>query len=58
MDLINGAVLLFGTIGTVALLGWDPFENRKPITKTEMQQSQWVRPAKSLQKRRVLLNRG
>mgnify|MGYP000272315649 CR=1 FL=1 len=39
MNIIPGVVLFFGAIGTVALLGWDTFQNRKPITKAEMQQS-------------------
>ena len=57
MDLIPGVVLFFGAIGTVALLGWDTFQNRKPITKAEMQQSRRSTPAKP-QKRRGLFNRG
>ena len=32
MDLIPGVVLFFGAIGTIALLGWDTFQNRKPFT--------------------------
>lgn len=48
----------FGAIGTVALLGWDTFQNRKPITKAEMQQSRGTRAAKPQQKRRGLFNRG
>ena len=36
MDLIPGVVLFFGAIGTPALLGWETFQNRKPITKAEM----------------------
>ena len=58
MDLIPGVVLFFGAIGTVALLGWDTFQNRKPITKAEMQQSRGNRTAKQQQKRRGLFNRG
>tara|TARA_Y100001968_G_C18878774_1_gene490697 strand:- start:196 stop:372 length:177 start_codon:yes stop_codon:yes gene_type:complete len=58
MDLIPGVVLFFGAIGTVALLGWDTFKNRKPITKAEMQQSRGSRSVKPLQKRRGLFNRG
>ena len=46
MDLIPGVVLFFGAIGTVALLGWDTFQNRKTITKAEMQQSRGTRAAK------------
>ena len=33
MDLITAFVLFIGAIGTVALLGWDTFQNRKPIKK-------------------------
>ena len=58
MDLIPGIVLFIGAIGTVALLGWDTFKNRKPITKAEMQQSRGTRAAKQPQKRRGLFNRG
>ena len=58
MDLIPGVVLFFGAIGTVALLGWDTFQNRKPITKAEMQQSRGSRTNKPKQKRRGLFNRG
>tara|TARA_Y100001968_G_scaffold118605_1_gene108062 strand:+ start:101 stop:277 length:177 start_codon:yes stop_codon:yes gene_type:complete len=58
MDLIPGVVLLFGAIGTVALLGWDTFQNRKPITKAEMQQSLRTKAPKPQQKRRGLFNRG
>tara|TARA_B100001250_G_scaffold4800_1_gene4052 strand:+ start:617 stop:742 length:126 start_codon:yes stop_codon:yes gene_type:complete len=35
MDLIPGVVLFFGAFGTVGFLGWDTFQNRKPITKSE-----------------------
>ena len=58
MDLIPGLVLFLGAIGTVALLGWDTFQNRKPITKAEMQQSRGSRGVKPTQKRRGLFNRG
>ena len=58
MDLIPGVVLFLGAIGTVALLGWDTFQNRMPITKAEMQQSLGNRAAKPKQKRRGLFNRG
>ena len=58
MDLIPGVILFFGAIGTVALLGWDTFKNRKPITKAEMQQSRGSRSPKTQQKRRGLFNRG
>ena len=58
MDLIPGLVLFLGALGTVALLGWDTFQNRKPITKAEMQQSRGARPIKQQQKRRGLFNRG
>ena len=54
MDLIPGVVLFFGAIGTVALLGWDTFQNRKPITKAEMQQSRGTRAAKSQQKEEAI----
>jgi len=57
MDLIPGVILFLGAIGTVALLGWDTFQNRKPITKAEMQQSRRSTPAKP-QKRRGIFNRG
>ena len=58
MDLIPGVVLCFGAIGTVALLGWDTFQNRKTIFKVEMQQPRGTRAAKPEQKRRGLFNRG
>ena len=58
MDLIPGVILFLGAIGTVALLGWDTFQNRKPITKAEMQKSRGTRAAKQPQKRRGLFNRG
>ena len=58
MDLILGAVLFCGAIGTVALLGWDTFQNHKPITKADMQQSRGTKEAKSQQKRRGLFIRG
>ena len=58
MDLIPGVVLFFGAIGTVALLGWDTFQNRKPITKEEMQKFRGTRAVKTPQKRRGLFNRG
>tara|TARA_Y100001968_G_scaffold303772_1_gene318223 strand:- start:863 stop:1039 length:177 start_codon:yes stop_codon:yes gene_type:complete len=58
MDLIPGLVLFLGALGTVALLGWDTFQNRKPITKAEMQQSRGSRATKQQQKRRGLFNRG
>tara|TARA_Y100001968_G_scaffold325160_1_gene365933 strand:+ start:22 stop:198 length:177 start_codon:yes stop_codon:yes gene_type:complete len=58
MDLIPGAVLFLGAIGTIALLGWDTFQNRKPITKAEMQVSRGSRATKPRQKRRGLFNRG
>ena len=58
MDLIPGVVLLFGAIGTVALLGWDTFQNRKPITKDEMQPTRSARSVTRQQKRRGLFNRG
>ena len=58
MDLIPGVVLFLGAIGTIALLGWDTFQNRKPITKAEMQQSRGSRASNQRQKRRGLFNRG
>ena len=58
MDLIPGVVLFFGAIGTVDLLGWDIFQNRKSNTKAEMQQFRGTRAAKPQQKRRGLFNRG
>ena len=58
MDLIPGVVLFLGAIGTIALLGWDTFQNRKPITKAEMQQSRGPRASNQRQKRRGLFNRG
>ena len=58
MDLIPGVVLFFGAIGTVALLGWDTFQNHKPITKAEMQQTRGTKTAKSQQNRRELFIRG
>ena len=58
MDLIPGVVLIFGAIGTVALLGWDTFQNRKPITKGEMQQSRSARAVMPQKKIRGLFNRG
>ena len=58
MDLIQGLVLFFGAIATVALLGWDTIQNREPITKAEMQQSRGARPANPKTQRRGLFNRG
>ena len=58
MDLIPGLVLFFGAIGTIALLGWDTFKNRKPITKTEMQIVRGKKPSKPKSQRRGLFNRG
>ncbi len=58
MDLIPGLVLFFGAIGSMTLFGWDTFQNRKPITKTEMNQSRGTRGVKPPQKRRGLFNRG
>ena len=57
MDLIPNLVLFFGAIATVGLLGWDTFQNRKPITKSEMQKSRGARSVKPTQKRRVFFNR-
>ena len=58
MDLMPGVVLFFGAIGTVALLGWDIFQNRKPITKAEMHPTRSARSVTPQQKRRGLFNRG
>tara|TARA_Y100001968_G_C19295884_1_gene686607 strand:+ start:135 stop:311 length:177 start_codon:yes stop_codon:yes gene_type:complete len=58
MDLIPGLILFFGAIGTVALLSWDTFNNRKPITKANIQQSRGARTDKTQQKRRGLFSRG
>ena len=58
MDLIPGAVLFLGAIGTVGLLGWDTYQNRKPITKSEMLQSRKGKQSKPQKKRRGLFNRG
>ncbi len=58
MDLIPGVILIFGAIGTVALLGWDTLQNRKPITKAELKQSSGTRAAKPQQKTIGLFNRG
>ncbi len=58
MDLIPGVVLFFGAIGTVALFGWDTFQNHKPITKAETHQSRGIRAVKPQKKRRGLFNRG
>ncbi len=58
MDLIPGAVLIFGAVGTVALLGWDTFQNRKQITKAQMLQTRRARSVTPQQKRRGLFNRG
>ena len=54
----TGCRSFFGAIGTMALLGYDTFQNRKPITKAEMQQARGTRAAKPQQKRRGLFNRG
>ena len=58
MDLTTDEVLFFGAIVTVTLLGWDNYQNRKPITKAEMQVSRGSRATKPRQKRRGLFNRG
>ena len=58
MDLIPGVVLFFGAIGTVALLGWDTFQNRKPITKAEIKKSRGTKAPKEEIKRRGLFNKG
>ena len=58
MNLIPGVVLFLGAIATIGLLGWDTFKNRKPITKTEMQQARGNRSTNSQKKRRGLFSRG
>ena len=58
MDLIPGVVLFFGALVTLALLGWDTFQNHKPITKAEIQQSRVARAVKPPQQRRGFFNRG
>ena len=58
MDLIPGVVLFLGAIGTVALLGWDTFQNRRSINQDEIQASLGNRVTKPKQKRRGLFNRG
>ena len=57
MYLIPAVVLFIGTIGTIALLGWDTFKNRKPITKAEMQQSPANRSAKPMNQRKSMFKR-
>tara|TARA_B100000579_G_scaffold421012_1_gene421341 strand:+ start:589 stop:804 length:216 start_codon:yes stop_codon:yes gene_type:complete len=58
MDLIPGVVLFIGVIATVGFLGLDTFQNRKPITKAEIQQTRISKPTNQQQKRRGLFNRG
>ena len=58
MDLIPGVVLFIGVIATVGFLGLDTFQNRKPITKAEIQQTRLSKPTNQQQKRRGLFNRG
>ena len=58
MDLIPGVVLFLGAIATIGLLGWDTFQNRKPITKLEMQQSRGTRKPNPQKQRRGWFNRG
>tara|TARA_Y100001968_G_C18812892_1_gene460931 strand:- start:233 stop:448 length:216 start_codon:yes stop_codon:yes gene_type:complete len=58
MDLIPGVVLFIGVIATVGFLGLDTFQNRKPITKAEIQQTRISKPTNQKQKRRGLFNRG
>tara|TARA_B100000965_G_scaffold155120_1_gene129140 strand:+ start:588 stop:803 length:216 start_codon:yes stop_codon:yes gene_type:complete len=58
MDLIPGVVLFIGVIATVGFLGLDTFQNRKPITKAERQQTRLSKPTNQQQKRRGLFNRG
>ena len=58
MDLIPGVVLIFGAVGTVTLLGWDTFQNLKPITKAEMQPTRSARSVTPQKKKRGLFNRG
>ena len=58
MDLIPGVVLFIGVIATVGFLGLDTFQNRKPITKAEIQQTRLSKPNNQQQKRRGFFNRG
>ena len=58
MELIPGFVLILGIIAIVGLLGWDTFQNLKPITKNEMKQSRGARPSQEVNQRRGLFNRG
>tara|TARA_Y100001968_G_C18865962_1_gene484860 strand:- start:162 stop:338 length:177 start_codon:yes stop_codon:yes gene_type:complete len=58
MDLIPGLVLFLAAIATVGLLGWDTFQNRKPITKSELQQSRGLKKTNSQKQRRGLFTRG
>tara|TARA_Y100001968_G_scaffold30570_1_gene23599 strand:- start:1612 stop:1788 length:177 start_codon:yes stop_codon:yes gene_type:complete len=58
MDLIPGVVLFLGAVATIGLLGWDTFQNRKPITKSEMQQSRGARNSSPQNQRRGFFNRG
>ena len=58
MSLIPGLVLFLGAITTVSLIGWDTNQNRKPITKAEMQLSVGSKPSKDQKKRRTLFYRG
>ena len=58
MNLIPSVVFFFGAIGAGALLGWDTYQNRKQITKAEMQQTIWSITFKPQLKSRRLFNRG
>ena len=58
MELIPGVVIFIGVIATVGFLGLDTFQNRKPITKAEIQQTRISKPTNQKQKRRGLFNRG
>ena len=39
MELIPGLIIFFGSLAIVSLLGWDTFQNRKQITRLNIQQS-------------------
>tara|TARA_Y100001968_G_C18832564_1_gene469799 strand:+ start:22 stop:198 length:177 start_codon:yes stop_codon:yes gene_type:complete len=58
MELILGLILTLGTIAIVGLLGLDTFQNLKPITKNEIEQSLGTRPSETKKQIRGLFNRG
>ena len=58
MDLIPGLVLFLGAIATIGLLGWDTFQNPKPITKAVMNKSQVTKAPKLEIKKRGFFNTG